>query len=390
MPARFLLRTTEEKTYCYVYNKGIEDKIIFNDDHDFDTFLGYLSEYLSDQRESERTKQVFTVRGKTFQGTPHQPKNYYGKLELIGYRLTPQSFHLVLHQQEKGVVERFMRSLATRYSMYFNKKYQRKGMLFEGPYKSLIIKDSNQLLFSTRALHKNRDNTRSSYSEYIGEKNTAWVHPEPVLIHFSDEKQSALKGIYPYKQFIENTTLNDEEKSELEGFGFGEHNETFQLDILASSEDLLVAPIPQLYEQQQAVAPNSRFIEISALVLIFLILTSIGLYNIKISQAYTKHTHISATTETLGATTQEDTLPSAPETPQATPPVIGSVIVPNNSNTINIRLGPSLDTKRVGGAKNGDIFEIVSENDEWYEIELPDGYGYISKDYITVNETQSE
>ena len=36
-----------------------------------------------------------------------------------------------------------MNSILTRYSMYFNKKYNRVGSLYQGPYKAILIENDN-------------------------------------------------------------------------------------------------------------------------------------------------------------------------------------------------------------------------------------------------------
>src|SRR3989344_6029163 len=149
MPAKNLLRVTEEGAYIHVFNKGVENRVIFTEPQDYEIFLGYLRDYLSMPSDPESKKKDFTVNGRTFRGTPHQPKNYFQKVELVAYCLMPNHFHLLLHQQTKASTERFIRSLCTRYSMYFNKKYKRMGALFEGPYKSVHIKVQLQLLHLT-------------------------------------------------------------------------------------------------------------------------------------------------------------------------------------------------------------------------------------------------
>lgn len=179
MPAKNLRRVVEGGTYCHVYNKGIENKTIFADDSDYKTFLGFLEEYLSTPRPTEAKKAEFTVNGKVFKGIPHQPKNYHDKVELIAYGLRPNSFHLLLHQKADKSLQAFIRSLCTRYSMYFNKKYSRSGTLFDGPYKSHQIDDKKGLAYSVLQLNKGENHT--SQLEYSGQRNTDWVKTNIVL-----------------------------------------------------------------------------------------------------------------------------------------------------------------------------------------------------------------
>ena len=146
MTAKNLYRVNESGIYSHIYNKGIESKIVFSDSEDYQAFIGFLSDYLSTPVGIEAARRDFTVNGRVFRGVPHRLKNYFGKIELLAYRLSPNSFNLLVHQVAEGSIENFVRSLCTRYSIYFNKKYQRAGNLFERPYKSAQIKDETQLL----------------------------------------------------------------------------------------------------------------------------------------------------------------------------------------------------------------------------------------------------
>lgn len=212
MPAKNLQRVAEGGIYCHVYNKGIENKIIFADDSDYQVFLGFLEEYLSTPSSHESKKAEFTVNGRVFKGVPHQPKNYLNKVELIAYNLKPDHFHLLLHQKTEKSLQAFIRSLCTRYSMYFNKKYNRTGALFDGPYKSVQIEDEKGLILLTHYLHKSGD--YSTYPEYLGQKSTPWVKTKVVL--------SANSGDPNHKEYNKNYELNPEEKILLAEFAI--HN----------------------------------------------------------------------------------------------------------------------------------------------------------------------
>jgi len=102
-----------------------------------------------------------------------------------------------------------MRSLSTRYSMYFNKKYDRVGSLFQGPYKSALIGDEPYFLHLSRYIHLNpleytNDLTSaySSYSEYLGLRKTSWIHPNKILSYFGSASKDFIK-VKTYKEFVE-------------------------------------------------------------------------------------------------------------------------------------------------------------------------------------------
>ncbi|MCX7928828.1 MAG: hypothetical protein N2558_04060 [Patescibacteria group bacterium] len=191
MPAKNILRVKNEGVILHVYNEGIEKKEIFPDEEDRNTFVKYLSEYLSPASE-ETTKKAFFVNGRTYLGKIRMPKNYYKKVALLCYCIKPKSFNLIVEQLSANSVERFVRSLCTRYSMYFNKKYARTGTLFRGPYKSIQINNSSDLYLLSRYLNSiDINHPKNSLAEYIGEKTTPWISTQKILNSISEDIQKA-------------------------------------------------------------------------------------------------------------------------------------------------------------------------------------------------------
>ena len=154
MPAPDERPVNQDGVYFHIYNKGVEDRNLFNSDQDFNVFVDYLKDYLSDPPSSKELKKTFSVNGRTFQGVPHQPKNYFGKVDLIAYGLLPDHFHLLVKESSKDSIQKLIRSLSTRYAIYYNKKYKRSGSLFQGPYKSARVKGLPELLYLTRYIHR--------------------------------------------------------------------------------------------------------------------------------------------------------------------------------------------------------------------------------------------
>lgn len=70
------------------------------------------------------------------------------------YCMMTNHFHILLEtgESEPG---KFMRYLAHYYATYFNQKYEYKGHLFEGRYKSGLIKDDAYFLQTSRYIHLN-------------------------------------------------------------------------------------------------------------------------------------------------------------------------------------------------------------------------------------------
>ena len=215
VPGKNIYREFQEGAYYHIYNRGVDKRIIFLDEQDYKVFLNNLKIYLINKEDKPINKIPFTLKGTTFQGVPHQLKDYHNKIELICYCLMPNHFHLLIKQSEQTVISEFMKSLTVKYSMYFNNKYKRSGQLFQSRYKAIRIGDEGYLLHLSRYIHlnpiaytNNLIDTYSSYGEYLGLKKTKWINSEIILEYFKQSLNEDLgipKAIKydTYKDFVE-------------------------------------------------------------------------------------------------------------------------------------------------------------------------------------------
>ena len=79
-------------------------------------------------------------------------KNY--ELNIFAFCLMPNHIHFLLSQGQKNLYDA-MRDLFSRYAMKFNRKYERKGHLFGGPYRQAICMDETYLLAASIYIHLN-------------------------------------------------------------------------------------------------------------------------------------------------------------------------------------------------------------------------------------------
>lgn len=355
MPAKNLQRVAEGGAYCHVYNRGIENRNIFADDVDYLVFLDYLKDYLSAPKSTESTKKDFTINGRVFRGVPHQPKNYNNRVELIAYSLKPDHFHLILHQKTQKSRQAFIRSLCTRYSIYFNKKYNRTGSLFAGPYKSVKIMHQSGLLLLTHYFHN--EGGYSTYPEYLGTKETPWVKTKIVL--------SAKFKEGNYKDFVEKYEPNHKEKELL--------------------EEIVIEKVDRHLERRDLeeviLKPWSRIPELLAAGAVFVLLLGLGLRNVT---TVAKSPGIAPVA--LGITSSTSPTPIAMQ-----PKTMLTVKNTDPTEPVNIRREPTTKSEKIGEAYGGDTFEYVSQNSGWYQVNLPDGStGFISAKYIETAETNSK
>ena len=209
MPAKNSLKDYAPDSYYHVYNRGVAKQDIFLDEQDYKTFLSYLKLYLTSidlQGQSLKSLKISPSR---------QLKNYSQELKLLAYCLMPNHFHLFVFQKEDKSMADFLRSLGTKYSMYFNKKYKRVGHVFQGRYKGVMITNENQFIYLSKYIHRNPLDIvptvtvlggykYSSYQNYLGKFRQDWVDKSEILSYFS--KLSVEES---YQQFVEEIDERD-------------------------------------------------------------------------------------------------------------------------------------------------------------------------------------
>lgn len=198
MPAKNRIKKYKEGGYYHIYNRGVDRREIFRDEQDYKTFLftlkRYLEPYLGEVREGFKKDRPSIL-------THKQRMSLDGEVDLLAYCLMPNHFHLLVKQRSKNGITKLVRRVCTNYSMYFNRKHGRKGVLFEGIYKAVMVTGEKQLINLSCYIHLNPVNVvkkryglietvvgskaeeylYSSYRKYLGLEQAAWVKPEGIL-----------------------------------------------------------------------------------------------------------------------------------------------------------------------------------------------------------------
>jgi putative transposase len=196
MPAKNALKQYTENTYYHLYNRGVDKQNIFRDEQDYGVFLSYLKTYLLPKEDKKLSlklanSQIDSAEKNKLLKLLHL-NNFSDEIVLIAYCLMPNHFHLLVKQKSNNSIDKFMRSFGTRYTHYFNKKYNRVGPLYQSVYKAVIVESEEQLLYLTSYIHRNPLEHRhiifsqpSSLPEYLGQRNCEWIHIQEVLRYFS-------------------------------------------------------------------------------------------------------------------------------------------------------------------------------------------------------------
>jgi len=201
----------------HVTSRGNERRAIFKDDRDRERFLQRLAE-------SAET---------------HQVRVYL-------YCLMTNHIHLLV-ETPMGNLSRFMGSLLTGYTVYYNRRHRRAGHLMQGRYGAQVVEGNEYLLKLSRYIHLNpvqikpvksqplpdrlralRSYVWSSFGEYSGRaKSGGWLKTEPIL-HLMGEAIGR-QGGKAYGGYVEAGLAKKDEEFEglMKGRGVAIGSETF-------------------------------------------------------------------------------------------------------------------------------------------------------------------
>ncbi len=134
--------------FYHVYNRGTDKRRIFTSVSDHERFLALL--YLCNSEHSVDMK----LQGSTLYELLEQPRGET-LVDISTYCLMPNHFHLIVKEKTDGGLSKFMQKLTTGYTMYFNKRYDRSGSLFQGRFKVSHIDTDRYLSYLISYVHLN-------------------------------------------------------------------------------------------------------------------------------------------------------------------------------------------------------------------------------------------
>lgn len=179
-----------EGEYYHIYNRGIEKRDIFLDQSDFNRFIVLLR--IANSKEPVHIQKT-RKKGQGLTLTNDKEKI----LEIGSYCLMSNHFHLLIKETTEGGISKFMSKIMTAYTMYFNKRYERSGALFQGTFK---------------AEHANSD----EYLKYL----FSYIHLNPVKLINPDWKEKGVENKnevisflkdYKYSSYLDYIGVNREE-----------------------------------------------------------------------------------------------------------------------------------------------------------------------------------
>jgi putative transposase len=199
----------------HIVVRAIDENIIFKDIDDYYRAIFSIYEF------NNAKPVVIKERRKAHARDPISGNSRDKLVEVLAFCIMPNHLHLLLKQLKENGVTNFMKKFGAGYGGYFNRKYHRKGYVFQNRFVAVPIKTDDQLKTVFVYIHTNPisliepkwkelgikgpekaieyvENYKwSSYPDYIGKKNFPSVTERDFILKIMGGKEGC-------KDFVDN------------------------------------------------------------------------------------------------------------------------------------------------------------------------------------------
>ncbi|MCD6429536.1 transposase [bacterium] len=233
----------------HVVSRAVEGVLLFKEEKDYFRMIHDLFEFNDENPTDWTYRQFYEKRSRSEDNESHseecsEEKNKRKRkllVAILAFCLMPNHMHLLVKQlQEKGI-SKFMRKIGAGYGLYYNKKYDRSGHLFQGRYRIVHVKSEAQLQTAFVYIHTNpvslivpnwrekgipKDQLRkvieflekkyrwSSYLDYLGKRNFPSLTSRDFLTRIMGGKEGCREYVNAWLEHKKE--LKDLEKIALE------------------------------------------------------------------------------------------------------------------------------------------------------------------------------
>ncbi|MCX6722961.1 MAG: transposase [Candidatus Staskawiczbacteria bacterium] len=215
---RQITQLVNDEIYHVVF-RAVGDAVVFNDEDDYYRGIFSIYEFNNKNFVTIREKRVLRnrFRGKIKTYRSPRPVSLNGLwvderdklVEILAFAFMPNHIHLLVRQLKDNGISQFMQKVGGGYANYFNKKYDRKGHLFN-QFRAVLVKTNKQFKNVFVYIHANPisliepgwkekgienpdkvteflENYKwSSYQDYINKKNFPSVTEREFMLEVMD------------------------------------------------------------------------------------------------------------------------------------------------------------------------------------------------------------
>ena len=208
--------------YYHIFNRGNHKEKIFHTKADYIRFL-FLILYLQSPHSLDQMSRLVKIFSTIKLDRQSPTSKILEKLEqkvinnrfveLVGFALMPNHFHLFVRAITDDGVSKYMQKILTAFTKYSNTKNETVGHVFQGPFGCKRIEDNDQLLYLSTYIHRNPKEIPgweereleypwSSFQDYITKNRFEnLLKPEIILDQFTNTKE--------YRKFVDDSIAKD-------------------------------------------------------------------------------------------------------------------------------------------------------------------------------------
>lgn len=140
--------------FYHIYNRGVEKREIFCNEQDYYRAIHDIYEF-NDINAAINVGQRFEVINRSPTSINQNQKPREKIIDLLCWSLMPNHYHFFSSPKIENGLVKFQQKFGTGYTNYFNLKYNRNGVLFQGKYKKVRVKDDAQVGQLVCYIHSN-------------------------------------------------------------------------------------------------------------------------------------------------------------------------------------------------------------------------------------------
>ncbi len=193
----------DSQAYYHVYNRGVDKRVLFLGENDYQRFCESL--YLFNDANHKHKGGFEVHRQLLLAGHEVLQMDQDPLVSVVSYCLVPNHFHMLLRARKPGGISKYLQSVGAGYAKYFNKKYERKGRLFENPFQADPIDLNEHLQVLPRYVHLNAlDGTGI---QWRGGFETDWERARARLDSFPWSSHGAYAGRSQFLPIVDESIV---------------------------------------------------------------------------------------------------------------------------------------------------------------------------------------
>lgn len=193
---RDVLATSE---IYHIFDKSVGSEIIFPSLRHLSQILNSIDFYRYKQSlKYSKFKQMTQDKRESYMS---DVKDDIPLVEIYAFAFMPNHYHLLLKQVQDDGIKTFISNVQNSFAKYFNTKHERSGGLFQNPFKSRRIGDTEDFMHVSRYIHLNpvtaylieigdlKNYPYTSYLDYFGNKSISFLNTKFLLDIFDRSRK---------------------------------------------------------------------------------------------------------------------------------------------------------------------------------------------------------